>query len=203
MWTSNRRENDQHTDWVSEQRGLKFLPNKFVLVIPALSLQFCPNIQILFCIKTISHSTGSLCPESLVMALFIVYNSKTVFPSMPWNFLPSTFQHQGQVGAGRSWGLEGQVYLLELEIVSSRKNTLLHNGFWLNANNPIERGFPAGSVVKHLPASAADVSSVSGLGRSPGEGNGNPLRYSSLENPMDREAWQAVVSGVAKELDTT
>lgn len=142
MWESNMRENDRHTDWVSEKRGLKFLANKFVLVIPALSFQFCPNIQILFCIKTISHSTGSLCPESLVMALFIVCNSKTVFPSMPWNFLPSTFQHQGYIGAGRSWGLEGHVYLLVIEpksrtrnTMSSRKNSLLHNGFWLYAND--------------------------------------------------------------------
>ena len=42
------------------------------------------------------------------------------------------------------------------------------------------------------------MSSVSGLGRSPGEGNGNPLQYSCLENPMDRGAWWAVVHGVAK-----
>jgi len=41
------------------------------------------------------------------------------------------------------------------------------------------------------------------LGRSPEEGNGNPLQYFSLENPMDRGAWQATVQGVAKESDTT
>ena len=58
-------------------------------------------------------------------------------------------------------------------------------------------------MVKNLPASVADVSSISGLGRSPGEGNGNPLQYSCLGNPMDRGAWQAVVHGVAKEVDMT
>ena len=42
-----------------------------------------------------------------------------------------------------------------------------------------------------------------GLGSSPGEGNGNPLQYSCLGNPMDRGAWQVVVHGVAKELDMT
>jgi len=42
---------------------------------------------------------------------------------------------------------------------------------------------------------------IPGLGRSPGEGNGNPLQYSYLENPMDRGAWQATVCGVTKELD--
>ena len=46
-----------------------------------------------------------------------------------------------------------------------------------------------------------DTGLISGLGRSPGEGNGNPLQYSCLENPMDRGVWQATVYGVAKELD--
>ena len=52
-------------------------------------------------------------------------------------------------------------------------------------------------VVKNLPASTGDikdVGSIPELGRSPGEGNGNPLQYSSLENPMDRVAWQAMGS---------
>ena len=43
-----------------------------------------------------------------------------------------------------------------------------------------------------------DPGSIPGLGRSPGEGNGNPLHYSGLENPIDRGAWQATVHGVAK-----
>ena len=64
-------------------------------------------------------------------------------------------------------------------------------------------GFPGGSVVKNLPANAEDVDSIPGSGRSPGEGNGNPIKYSCLGNPMDRGAWWATVHGVAKELDTT
>ena len=59
------------------------------------------------------------------------------------------------------------------------------------------------SAVKHLPANAGDTGSIPGWGRSPGEGNGNPLQYSCLENPMDRGAWRATVQGVAKESDTT
>ena len=58
-------------------------------------------------------------------------------------------------------------------------------------------------VVKNLPANVRDSGSIPGLGRSPGEGNGNPLQYLCLGNPMHREAWQAVVHGVAKELDRT
>ena len=65
------------------------------------------------------------------------------------------------------------------------------------------RSFPGGSVVKNLPANVADVGLIPGSGRSPGEGNGNPLQYSGLENPMNRGAWQATVHGVAKESDTT
>ena len=55
-------------------------------------------------------------------------------------------------------------------------------------------------MVKNLPAYAGDLGSIPGSGRSPREGNGNPLQYSCLENPMDRGAWWATVHGVA-ELD--
>ena len=61
-------------------------------------------------------------------------------------------------------------------------------------------------VVKNLPASVGDVrdvSSIRGSGRSPGEGNGHPLQYSCLGNPMDRGIWQVTVHGVAEEADTT
>ena len=58
-------------------------------------------------------------------------------------------------------------------------------------------------MVKNLPANAGDADSTPGLGRSPGEGNGNPLQYSCLGNPMDRGAWWAVVPGVTKESDMT
>ena len=50
-------------------------------------------------------------------------------------------------------------------------------------------GFPCSSVAKNPPANARDVGSIPGSGRSPGEGNSNPLQYSCLENPMDGEAW--------------
>ena len=64
-------------------------------------------------------------------------------------------------------------------------------------------GFPGSSGVKSLPANAGDTGSIPRSGISPGEGNGYRLQCSSLENPMDRGAWQATVHGVAKELDTT
>ena len=58
--------------------------------------------------------------------------------------------------------------------------------------------FPGDIVVKNVPANAGDTGSIPGSGRSPGGGNGNPHQYSFLENPMDREAYQAIVQVVAK-----
>ena len=57
-------------------------------------------------------------------------------------------------------------------------------------------------MVKNLPANAGDVSSVPGLGRSPGKQNGNPLQQSCLGKPMDRGAWETIARGVAKDSDT-
>ena len=64
-------------------------------------------------------------------------------------------------------------------------------------------GFSGGSVLKNLPANVGDAGSIPALGRSSGEGNGNPLQYSCLGNPMDRGAWWTTVHGVAKESDLT
>ena len=62
----------------------------------------------------------------------------------------------------------------------------------------MEKGFPGGSEVKNPPANAGDLGSIPGLGRSPGVGNGNPLQYSCLRNPMDRGVWWATAHGVKK-----
>ena len=59
-------------------------------------------------------------------------------------------------------------------------------------------GFPGGSEVKVSACSAGDLGSIPGLGRFPGEGNGNPLQYSCLEHSMDGGAWWATVHGVTK-----
>ena len=58
--------------------------------------------------------------------------------------------------------------------------------------------FPRSPVGEESVCNAGDLGSIPGLGRSPGEGNGNRLQYSCLENPMDREAWQATVHGVTR-----
>ena len=60
-----------------------------------------------------------------------------------------------------------------------------------------------GSEGKEPTCNTGDPGSIPGSGGSSGEGNGNPLQYSCLENPMDREAWWAVVHGITKQLDMT
>ena len=64
------------------------------------------------------------------------------------------------------------------------------------------KGFPGGSDSKESAHNVGDPGSIPGSGRSPGEGNGNPLQYSCLENSKDRGVWWAIVHGVTKS-DTT
>ena len=67
----------------------------------------------------------------------------------------------------------------------------------------LEGGFPGGSDGEESSCNAEDAGSVPGSGRSPGEGNSNPLQYSCLENSLDRGAWWATVHKVKKESGTT
>ena len=69
---------------------------------------------------------------------------------------------------------------------------------WVIVWNLFGWGFPGGSDSKASARNAGDLGSIPGSGRSPGEGNGNPLQYSCLENPVDRGAWWATVHGVAE-----
>ena len=96
-----------------------------------------------------------------------------------------------------SWG-RGSVWSLQ-----AGEGTYLYLNF---REVTLATGFPGGLVVKNPPANAGyagDVGSIPGSGRSPGEGNGNPLQCSCLENPMDRAACWAAVQGVTKDSDTT
>ena len=66
------------------------------------------------------------------------------------------------------------------------------------ASSYLGMGFPGGSDGKESTCQAGDMDLIPGLGKSPGEGNGNPFQYPGLENPMDRGAWRATVHRVAK-----
>ena len=71
------------------------------------------------------------------------------------------------------------------------------SSFVFNMGIIIKIGFPGGSVVKNPPANARDLGLISGSGRAPGEGHGNPLQYSCLEYPTEEPYW-AAVHGVTK-----
>ena len=64
-------------------------------------------------------------------------------------------------------------------------------------------GFPVGLTLKNLPANAGDRNLIPGFKRLQGNGKGNPLQYSCLENSMERTDWQFIVHGVSKESDIT
>ena len=78
---------------------------------------------------------------------------------------------------------------LHKQLLTCSKFDVSYSKYW---------GFPGGSAVKNPSAIAGDAGSSSESGRSPGEGNGNPLQYSCLGNPTDRGAWWATVHGVSK-----
>ena len=84
-------------------------------------------------------------------------------------------------------------------------NNTCMNCVWLHffKSRVISHGRPLWLSGKESACNAGDVGLIPRSGRSPGEGNGNPLQYSCLGNPVDRGAWGATVHGVAKELDTT
>ena len=95
-------------------------------------------------------------------------------------------------------------FLMDLPSRSSQSmelsSLLLHRRLQLAID--ILHKLPDGSDGKESSCNAGDLGSIPELGRSPGEGNGNPLQYSCLQNPIDRGAWWATAQGVA-ELDTT
>ena len=76
----------------------------------------------------------------------------------------------------------------EEEIIMEHEKTFVGNDMFITLT-VLTMGFPGGSEGKASACNVGDPGSIPGSGRSPGEGKGKPLRYSCLENPMDREAW--------------
>ena len=99
-------------------------------------------------------------------------------------FLSGKFHGQRNLAGYRPWVTQGRTWLSTHTLVFTNWSTI--------------SGFPGGSGSKASAYNAGDPGSIPGSGRSLGEGNGNPLQYSCLENPMDREAWWATVHGVTK-----
>ena len=96
-------------------------------------------------------------------------------------------------------------YIVVNELTESLRNSSSHEANFLYIYIVFfKRGvFAGGSDSKEFAYNAGDLGSIPGLGRSPGEGRGNPLQYSCLENPIDRGAWRATILGGCRESDTT
>ena len=96
-------------------------------------------------------------------------------------------------------GLPTTHFLLCGQFLTDHRPDTSSNGIFICLRSP--GGFPGGSVVKNLPANAGDTGNSDAIlrsARSSGGGNGNPLQYSCLENPMDRGAWRAIVQRVTE-----
>ena len=104
-------------------------------------------------------------------------------------------QQQEQTEFNSSKCKWGQIHAYHCKDRSTLKYILVNN--FLHYLSSV-LGFPCSSVGKESACNAGDQDSIPGSGRSPGEGDGNPLQYSCLENPMDRGAWQTTVHGVAR-----
>ena len=105
------------------------------------------------------------------------------------------------LGLGRS-PAEGKGYPLQCSGLENSMDCIVQGSQRMGHNRATFTS-PGGSVVKNLLANVGDVGSVPRLGRSPGVGNGNPFQYSSLENPMDRGAWKAILHRITKKSDIT
>ena len=114
-----------------------------------------------------------------------------------------------QYASTPSWGNWASTGQCESWVDSAELHAWLHVPFFLLESSYPTRiffppvyykcgGFPCSSVGKESACNAGDPGSIPWLGRSPGEGNGNPLQYSCLENPMDRGTWRAIVHGVTR-----
>ena len=127
--------------------------------------------------------------------------------SFSFNISPSN-EHSGLISFKIDWldllAVQGTLKSL-LQHHSSKASILWGSAFFIvRLSHPYmtvsykNLGFPGGSDGKESPCNAGDVGSISRSGRSPGEGNGNPLQYPCLGNPMNRGALRAVVHGVEK-----
>ena len=105
-------------------------------------------------------------------------------------------QKTRQCACGRAPGPQMLAHREENELLSKAMVSSVSLGMYLVYIRP--KSFPGGSDDKESACNAGDPGLNPGSGRSPGEGNGNPLQYSCLENPMDRGAWRATVSGVVE-----
>ena len=135
-------------------------------------------------------------PQDAVVAFFLWYHFLSVFPLSLWQFLCECLLGRGFMMKSYKEGLPCGPVAEE-----TSRSQCQGPGFDPWSGNYIPYavlGFPGSSVSKESACNAGDLGSIPGSEWFPAEGNGNPLQYSCLENPMDRRAWRATVHGVTK-----
>ena len=139
-----------------------------------------------------------LLPPSIFPSIRVFSSASVLCIRWPkyWSFsfsISPSNEYSGLIPFRMDWldllAVQGTLKSL-LQYHSSKASILWCSAFFM--------GFPHSSVGKESACSAGDLGLIPGSGRSPGEGNGNPLQYSCLENPMDRGAWQAIVHRVTR-----
>ena len=170
--------------------------------VAVLKWQPCCNSNILLTLR-VKHSFG--CAKSVIICVLrneahpyehTQHASPRHLPGSPHLYAGLSFRHLHSLVPFTQFSA-----LMSPPQVISPISSILALFLFLSTYHSL-MGFPGGSVVKNPPANAGDAGLISGLGRSSGEGNGNPLQYSCLENLMDKALW-AIVYGITKESDTT
>ena len=145
--------------------------------------------------------------------IWLVWPSKSKLGATRWKVTRSQTAFNNLLNCGLGWQSE---QWLNWHLWEMCKGFLYRKGNWTGRSESnlykkvkwflqlkmlitqLPRGFPGGSDGKESACNAGDLGLIPGWGRSPGEGNGNPLQYSCLENSVDRGVWQATVHGVVQ-----
>ena len=138
-------------------------------------------------------------------------HSSTLAWKIPWVEEPGRLQSMGSIRVRHNWATSLSLFMhwrrkwqpipVFLPGESQGRGSLVGCHLWGRrvGHDWSDLAAAAGAwEVKNLPANAGDLGWIPGLGRHPGEGNGNPLQYSCLGNAMDRGAWRVTIHGVAK-----
>ena len=160
------------------------------------------------------NATGNLISTALTLSeKAMAPHSSTLAWRIPWMVEPGRLQSMGSLRVRHYWATSlslftfmhwrrkwqstwGAWWAAVCGVAQSR--TRLKQPSSSSRSSKVVMGFPGSSDGKESACNVGDLRSMPGLGRPPGEGNGNPLQYSCLQKSMDRGAWRATVRGVAK-----
>ena len=141
--------------------------------------------------------------DTITYSLYSTSSKLSQENAVTWNFKSYKKQKQHRIHCSNSCDSGNSIWYMYFPIITVKViKPIFIQWYTLHFKCMLrEKSFLSGSEVKST-CNAGDMGSIPGLGRSPGEGNGNPLQYSCLGNSMDRGAWQAIIHAVTKDSDT-